>query len=100
MAIIVEEEKKKSHIFSLVGWLTFLVIAAVAVYYIFFASPQTVTLSSSASGLSAIAPLTQSAVQPQTVENSAALQALKTTIATPTSTGPVSVTRQNPFIAP
>jgi hypothetical protein len=100
MAIIVEEEKKGSrHMFSLVGWVVFLLIAAAAVYYIFFASAPAVVLPSTGS-LSAIAPLTQSAVQPQDVENSAALQALHTTVAVPTSTGPASVTRPNPFLAP
>ena len=100
MAIIVEEEKKTtSHIFSIAGWLAVLVIAAAAVYYIFFAAPQPVTLSS-AGGLSVIAPLTQSAIQPQDVEGSSALQALHTTITAPTSTGPVSVKRSNPFLAP
>jgi predicted transcriptional regulator len=99
MAIIIEEEKKKSHIFTVAGWLAFLAVAAVAVYYIFFSSPQAALLPSSG-GLSAIAPLTQSAVQPQSVENSAALQALHTTITAPTSTGPTPKMRPNPFLAP
>ncbi len=99
MAIVVEEEKRQSHIFSIVGWLAFLAVAAAGVYYIFFAAPESVTLPASG-GLSVLAPLTQSAVQPQDVENSAALQALHTTIVSPTSTGPTSVGRQNPFLAP
>lgn len=99
MAIVVEQEKKNSHIFSIAGWLVFLVAAAAAVYYLFFAPAPSVTLPASG-GLSTIAPLTQSPVQPQDVENSAALQALHSTVPAPTSTGPVSVGRSNPFIAP
>jgi hypothetical protein len=99
MAIIVEQEKKNTHIFSLVGWIVFLVVAAASVYYIFFA-PAPAVVPSAAGNLSAIAPLTQSKIQPQDVENNATLKALHTTVAVPTSTGPASVTRQNPFIAP
>lgn len=100
MAIIVEEEKKqRSHVFGLAGWLAFLAVIAAAVYYLFFATPPSVTLTAAGS-LSSIATLTQSAVQPQDVENSAALQALHTTVAVPTSTGPAAVSRTNPFIAP
>ena len=99
MAIIVEEEKKQSHVFTVAGWLSFLAIAAAAVYYIFFSSSQAALLPSSG-GLSAIAPLTQSVVQPQDVENNATLKAFHTTITAPTSTGPASTTRPNPFLAP
>jgi hypothetical protein len=100
MAIIVEEKKQnRASVFNLVGWLALLGVAMVAIYYIFFAAAPTVTIPS-LGGLNTIAPLTQSAVQPQTVENSVALQALSTTITAPTSTGPASVTRPNPFLAP
>jgi hypothetical protein len=100
MAIIVEEKQQKNApIFNLVGWLALLGAATVAIYYIFFAAAPAITLPA-LGGLNTIAPLTQSAVQPQTLENSAALQALSTTITTPTSTGPASMIRPNPFIAP
>jgi hypothetical protein len=100
MAIIVEEkQQKRAPIFNLVGWLALLGAAAVAVYYIFFATAPVVTLPA-LGGLNTIAPLTQSAVQPQTLESDPTLQAFHTTIAKPTSTGPASVTRPNPFITP
>ncbi len=47
MAIIVEESEKKSNLFGIVGWLVFLAIAGAAVYYLFFAQPQLVTIPAS-----------------------------------------------------
>ena len=102
MAIIVDEEKKPTHIFAILMWLSFLAIAIVAVYYIFFAAPQTEVLPISG-GLSAIAPLAGDSVsQPQDIIKTAAFQAILqgTTIQPPSSTGPAAVGRPNPFLSP
>lgn len=101
MAIVVEGEKKpQTPIFSIVGWLAILAIAAAAVYYIFFAQPEFVVLVPTG-GLSAIAPLTQqSSTLSQTAANEAALNTLHTTVPSPIPTGPAAVGRTNPFIAP
>jgi hypothetical protein len=99
MAIVVEEGEKKTNILGIMGWLVFLGIAAAAVYYVFFAQPELVTISSSGS-LSTIAPITQVSLQPDAVMKDAAFQALKTTISLPTAQGPASVGRTNPFVAP
>lgn len=99
MAIVVEEEKKNSHVFGIVGWLVFLVALGASAYYVFFAPAPAVTLPLSG-GLNSIAPLAQSPVQPQTVEANPVLTSLSTTIAAPTSSGPVAVKRTNPFLAP
>ena len=101
MAIIIDEEKKPTHIFAIVAWLGFLIVISVAVYYIFFAVPEAAVLSTS-ENLSAIAPLANSAVQPQDVISGTAFQAILhgTTIQPPSSTGPASKGRSNPFLSP
>ncbi len=99
MAIIVEEDKKGTNIFGIIGWLAFLGIAAAAVYYVFFTQPQLVVIPSTGN-LSTIAPIAQNALDPGMVMQSAAFQALTSTVPLPTPQGPVSVGRTNPFIAP
>lgn len=100
MAIVVEEEKKNSsHVFAVAGWIVFLILIAVAGYYLFLAPPVAVS-GQAAGALSSIAPLAQSPVQPQAVEKSAVLASLHSSAATPTSTGPAPVGRSNPFLAP
>lgn len=100
MAIVVEgEEKKQSHMFAIAGWFVFLAVAAAGAYFVFFA-PVVAEPIPASGGLSGIAPLAQSPVQPQNVENSSALTSLHTTIPAPTSTQPAAVGRTNPFIAP
>jgi len=99
MAIIVEEEQKKSNLFGIIGWLVFLVIAGAAVYYVFFAQPELVTIPASGT-LGTIAPITQTALHPETVVQSPAFQALKSTITLPSPQGPAAVGRTDPFIAP
>jgi hypothetical protein len=99
MAIIVEEEQKKSNLFGIIGWLVFLAIAGAAVYYVFFAQPELVTIPASGT-LGTIAPIAQTALHPETVVQGAAFQALKSTITLPSPSGPVTVGRTDPFIAP
>ena len=99
MAIVVEEDRKQSHIFAIAGWFVIFIMIAATAYYLFFA-PPTVTPATPSGGLGSIAPLASSPVQPQSVEQNAALTALHTTIAAPTSTGPAAVGRSNPFLAP
>jgi hypothetical protein len=99
MAIIVDEGEKKTNIFGIIGWLVFLCIAGVAVYYVFFVQPQLVVIPS-AGNLSAIAPITQVSLQPNAVIQNPAFQALTDTIPLPSPQGPAPVGRTNPFISP
>jgi uncharacterized membrane protein YjjP (DUF1212 family) len=99
MAIIVEEEQKKSNLFGIIGWLVFLAIAGAAVYYVFFAQPELVTISASGT-IGTIAPIAQTSLHPETVVQSSAFQALKSTITLPSPQGPAGVGRTDPFIAP
>lgn len=99
MAIIVDEGEKKTNLFGIIGWVVFLGIAAAALYYVFFAQPQLVVIPATGS-LGTIAPITQNAVQPNTVIQSPSFQALTSTIPLPTPQGPAPVGRTNPFIAP
>ncbi len=99
MAIVVEEDRKKSPMLGVAGWLVFVVILAAAAYFMFFAPAPQVTLPL-AGGLSAVAPLVQSPVQPQTVEADPVLGSLHSAISAPTSTGPAALNRPNPFLAP
>lgn len=99
MAIVVEEEQKKSNLFGFIGWLVFLVIAGAAVYYVFFAQPELVVIPANGT-IGTIAPITQTALHPETVVQGAAFQALKSTITLPSPSGPAAVGRPDPFIAP
>jgi hypothetical protein len=98
MAIVIEEEKSKSHLASLLGWLIILGIIVAAVYYVFFAAPELVIITPSGN-LSAIAPIVQNNLQPSDVLQSPAFKLLKPppgSVQVSTSTGG----RPNPFIAP
>jgi|SRR6185437_1752671 len=99
MAIIVEEEKRKSNIGMIVGWVVILGIVGAAVYYVFFAAPELIEIPATGA-LSTIAPIAQVSLHPEDVINSAGFTALKPGIPNPTSTGPSAVGRTNPFIAP
>ena len=99
MAIIVDEGEKKTNVLGIAAWVVFLAIAAAIVYYIFFAQPQLVVIPTSG-GLGAIAPIAQSAVQPDTVTQSTGFLTLTSTISLPTPQGPAPVGRSNPFVAP
>jgi len=99
MAIIVEEGEKKTNLLGIIGWLVFLGIVAAAVYYVFFAQPELVVIPSSGN-LGTIAPIAQTGIQPDSVIQSTAFEALTSTVPLPTPQGPVSVGRPNPFIAP
>ena len=99
MAIVVEEGEKKTNLFTIVGWLVFLGIIAAAVYYVFFAQPQLVVIPSTGT-IGTIAPVTQAAVDPDTVIQNSTFQTLRSTITLPTPQGPASVGRADPFIHP
>ena len=99
MAIVIEEEKKKNGILAFLGWIVVLVIIVVAVYYIFFELPPSAIILPTGT-LESVGSLPATAVNPQDVVNNSEFQALQQYVSEPTSTGPVPVGRQNPFIAP
>ena len=99
MAIIVEQSEKKSNLFGIVGWLIFLAIVGAAVYYMFFAQPQLVTIPASGT-LGTIAPIAHISLQPAAVVQGPEFSALTSTIALPTPQGPAPVGRTDPFVAP
>jgi hypothetical protein len=99
MAIVVEEGRKKTNILGIAGWLVFLVIAAAAVYYIFFTQPELVSIPETGT-LGAIAPITQLSLHPQDVIQGTQFQSLHSNIVLPTPQGPAGVSRTDPFIAP
>ncbi len=100
MAIVIEEEKKNGLELMRVAWfVAFIAIVGIAVYYIFFAAPELVVVPPP-QGFSAAVP-TGLNIQPQDVLGSPAFQALKVPqFPLPSASGPVSVGRQNPFVAP
>jgi hypothetical protein len=99
MAIVIEEEKKSSNILAVLGWLVVLAIIIAAVYYIFFVEPPSAIILPSGT-LQSVGSLPVSGVDPQTVVQNSEFQTLHQYVAEPTSTGPVPVGRQNPFVAP
>lgn len=101
MAIVVEEEKKNGvDLVRLIGWLAIIGTLGAAIYYIFFAAPQLVTIQP-ATGFQTITPLSKVTLHPEDVLNSQAFQTLKSPSFTlPSAQGPSSMGRSNPFIAP
>jgi hypothetical protein len=99
MAIIVEEEKNRSNLAAVVGWIVILGIVLAAVYYIFFAAPAAVIVTPPA-GFQNISAITQVNFNPASVTSSTSFQALKQYVSEPTSTGPASVGRPDPFLLP
>lgn len=98
MAIIVEEEKKKTNAIGLLGWLGILIAVVVAAYYIFFAAPELVVIPPSGS-LGEIAPIVSTNLNPSDVINSPAFQVLQSTIP-PINPSSTASGRSNPFLAP
>ena len=99
MAIIVETEKKNTGILAFFGWLVVLGIIIAAIYYIFFVAPPSATILPTGT-LQSVEALPVATVNPQNLTGSTQFQSLKQYIGEPTSTGPVPVSRPNPFIAP
>lgn len=100
MAIIIEEEKSRSNIVRIIGWMVILGIVIASIYYVFFAAPELVIITPSGN-LNAIAPIVQGSLNPDSVLKSPAFQALNAPPVPPVSTSSfVSGGRANPFIAP
>lgn len=99
MAIVIEEEKKGSNILAFFGWVVILAIIVAAIYYIFFVEPPSAIILPTGA-LQSVGSLPVSTVNPQNVVNNAEFQAFQQLIPEPTSTGPVPVGRQDPFISP
>ncbi|HVM76729.1 MAG TPA: hypothetical protein VMU07_01080 [Candidatus Paceibacterota bacterium] len=101
MAIVIEEEKSRSNIVRIIGWLVILGVVGAAIYYIFFAQPQ-LAIIAPAGNLNAVAPIVESNIDPNQVLGSDAFKALKAAPVppVPTSTGNSPSGRPNPFIAP
>lgn len=100
MAIVIEEERSRVNIMSILGWLVVTVMIATTVYYVFFAAPDLVIITPSGD-FQNIAPIAQISLHPEDVLNSPAFQALKAPpFALPTPQGPAAVGRQNPLVSP
>ena len=99
MAIVVEEEKKSSNTFAFFGWIIVAAIIVAAIYYIFFVTPVPAVIAPSGAA-GTIGSIPSINVNPQDIVGGAEFQQLQPYIAEPTATGPVSVGRQNPFVAP
>lgn len=94
MAIIVEEEKNKIGLVSILTWAAVLVIIGVTVYYIFFAKPEIIEVAVP-SNFKNITPLSQIKLNPEDVINNPVFQSLKQYVSSPKVQ---SVGRANPFL--
>jgi len=98
MAIIIEEEKDRSNLTRLIGWLAIFVIIIAAIYYVFFAAPQLVIIAPSDS-ISTIEPIANQTINASDILDSPAFKALA-----PSTIPPVATTttggRLDPFITP
>jgi hypothetical protein len=99
MAIIVETEKKNSNILAFFGWFVVIGIIVAAAYYIFFVTPPSAVILPAGS-LQGVKSLPAATTDPQKLLTSQEFGSLQQYVAEPTSTGPVPVGRQDPFVAP
>jgi len=99
MAIVIEEEKSRTNIIGVAGWLIFLVIIAAAIYYIFFAQAESVIVVPPAS-LASITPISQITLNPQAVTSNKLFQSLQQYASSSATQGPAAVGRANPLIPP
>ncbi len=98
MAIVIEEEKNSSgSIMSVIGWLVFIAVGVGAVYYLFFAAPESVIVAPSANFASTTS-LAGITIHASAVTQNPLFQSLKQYV--PSSTVPSSTGRSNPFIPP
>ena len=97
MAIIVEEEKSRISLVTVVIWLAILIVIGVAAYYIFFTEPQLVEVTSQPAGFENLNPLSKINLNPNDLLTSQAFQSLKQYIELPVAG---NAGRPNPFLAP
>ncbi len=96
MAIIIEEEKRKTSLVPILIWAVIVVIVIAAAYELFFKQPELIPLPTppSLAGTDALANIQ---FDPQEVIGNPAFQALKPYAAIPSSTP--SAGRPNPFLS-
>jgi hypothetical protein len=99
MAIVIEEEKSRTNIMGIAGWLVFLAIAAAAIYYIFFAPAASIVIVPPAN-LASIAPLSQLTINPQNVTTNQLFQSLQQYVPSSTAQSAAAVGRANPLVPP
>ena len=98
MAIVIEEEKSRTNIVGVAGWLVFFAIIAIAAYYIFLAPAESVIITPPAS-LVSITPVSQITINPQDVTSNQLFQSLQQYV-TSSAQGQAAVGRANPLIPP
>lgn len=94
MVIVVEEQKNKMSLVSILTWLTILGILAAATYYIFFKEPATVEYIAPVN-LSTTKTLARITLDPNSILNDPSFKALKSYVTVP-KVG--NAGRQNPFL--
>jgi len=99
MAIIIEEDKNKSNIMGIAGWVAFVAIILFAVYYVFFAPAESVIVVPPAN-LTSITPISEITLYPQDVANNKTFQSLQQYVSSSSVQSPAAVGRTNPFIQP
>ena len=99
MAIIIEEDKNKSNIIGIAGWVAFIAIVLFAVYYIFFAPAESVIVIPPAN-LTSITPISEITLYPQDVANNKLFQSLQQYVSSSSVQGSAAVGRANPLIQP
>jgi hypothetical protein len=99
MAIVIEEEKNRTNIMGIAGWLVFFAIIVVAAYFIFLAPAESIIVSPPAN-LASITPISKVAFNPQSITNDKVFQSLQQYVPPLTLPGSAAVGRANPFIPP
>ena len=98
MAVVFEERKDRLAVVNIVGWIVILIIAAVAVYYIFFRWPEIVDVRVPPQ-FQNIQSIVESEVElsPESVINNPAFQIRRQHVPPPV-VHPENFGRANPFI--
>ncbi len=99
MAIIIEEEKRKSNIIGMIGWLAFFSAIIAAIYYLFFVSPD-LTIMAPPAGLASTTPISAITLHPEDIANNQTFQSLKQYVFTSGAQTSAVAGRANPFLLP
>ena len=99
MAIVIEEEKSRTNIARVAGWLVFFAVILIAVYYIFLAPAASVIIVPPAN-FTSITPISQITLNPQDVTNNQLFQSLRQYVSSSSAQSLVTAGRANPLIPP
>jgi len=95
MAIVVEQEKRKSNLIVFIGWLAVMITIVVIIYYLFFQKPELIPITAS-TDFSLATRVSQIDINPSIVINDVKFSTRQPYVSVP---GIGEARRANPFLS-